>query len=155
MQPKAQVSTLILTCGSWWLPHTARAFHERGALAGLWITDRQKTGIPETHYRRCWPFHAAMMPFYLWMPQIWIERAFYGLFPIWKAWLARQTFPACKVVHAMIGYATEPFDRAEKMGALKVVDCPNSHPLTYYGYWQRECDLWCPGDNVPIPRWMF
>ena len=37
----------------------------------------------------------------------------------------------------MIGYATEPFDRAERTGALKVLDCPNSHPLTYHGFWQR------------------
>ena len=38
---------------------------------------------------------------------------------------------------------------------MKVVDCPNSHPTTYFGFWQRECDLWCPGEKVPIPRWMF
>jgi len=54
-----------------------------------------------------------------------------------------------------MGFATEPFDRAEKTGALKVLDCPNSHPTSYYGYWQRECDLWCPGEKVPVPRWMF
>ena len=155
MDSPARVSTLILTCGSWQLPHTARAFHERGALAGLWISDRQKTGIPEAYYRRCWPFHLAMLPFYFWTPQIWIERAFYAMFPFWKAWLAAQPYPPCNVIHAMIGYATEPFDHAEKTGALKVVDCPNSHPLTYHGFWQRECDLWCPGEKVPIPQWMF
>src|SRR2546421_2303648 len=54
-----------------------------------------------------------------------------------------------------MGYGTEPFDRAERIGALKVLDCPNSHPTTYHGFWQRECDLWCPGERVPIPRWMF
>ena len=54
-----------------------------------------------------------------------------------------------------MGLATELFDHADKVGALKVVDCPNSHPLTYHGFWQRECDLWCPGERVPIPRWMF
>jgi glycosyltransferase involved in cell wall biosynthesis len=55
----------------------------------------------------------------------------------------------------MMGYATEPFDVADRTGALKIVDCPNSHPTSYYGYMQRECDLWCPGEKVPIPRWMF
>jgi glycosyltransferase involved in cell wall biosynthesis len=96
-----------------------------------------------------------MMPFYMWLPQIVGERAFYGFFPLWKAWLALQEFPPCNVVQAIIGYGTEPFDLAEKTGALKVLDCPNSHPLTYFGFWQRECDLWCPGDRVPIPKWMF
>lgn len=54
-----------------------------------------------------------------------------------------------------MGYATEPFDFAEKIGALKIVDCQNSHPVTQYGYYQRECDLWSPGDKVLIPQWMF
>jgi glycosyltransferase involved in cell wall biosynthesis len=36
-----------------------------------------------------------------------------------------------------------------------VVDCPNSHPTSYYGYPQREFDLWCPGEKMPIPQWMF
>jgi glycosyltransferase involved in cell wall biosynthesis len=39
--------------------------------------------------------------------------------------------------------------------AIMVVDAPNSHPTSYYGYMQRECDIWCPGEKVPIPRWMF
>ena len=54
-----------------------------------------------------------------------------------------------------MGYATEPFDVADRTGALKVIDCPNSHPTSYFGFWQRECDLWCPGEKVPIPQWMF
>jgi glycosyltransferase involved in cell wall biosynthesis len=54
-----------------------------------------------------------------------------------------------------MGWATEAFDHADASGALKVVDCQNSHPTTFYGYWQRECDLWCPGESVPIPQWMF
>ena len=54
-----------------------------------------------------------------------------------------------------MGFATETFEFAEQVGALKVLDCPNSHPTSYYGYWQRECDVWCPGEKVPIPQWMF
>jgi glycosyltransferase involved in cell wall biosynthesis len=96
-----------------------------------------------------------MKPFYHLAPQIWTERAFYAFFPLWRAWLDQQSRPDCDVVQAIVGYATELFDRAEKTGALKVVDCPNSHPLTYHGFWQRECDLWCPGEKVPIPQWMF
>ena len=146
---------LILSCGSWHLPQTATAFSERGALAGLWITLGNHAGIPRDKYRRAWPFQTAMLPLYLCAPQIWSERAFYVLLPLWTAWLARQKFPPCNVIHAIMGYGTEPFDRAEKIGALKVLDCPNSHPVTYRGFWQRECDLWCPGEKVPIPGWMF
>jgi glycosyltransferase involved in cell wall biosynthesis len=54
-----------------------------------------------------------------------------------------------------MGYATEPFNFADRAGALKVIDCQNSHPTSYYGFAQRECDIWCPGEKVPIPRRMF
>jgi glycosyltransferase involved in cell wall biosynthesis len=151
----SDLSVLLLTCGSWYLPQTAKAFQERGNLAGLWITLGNHTGISPTKYRRGWPFHAAMLPFYFWAPQIVTERASYSLFPLWKAWLVQQQFPKCNVVQAIMGYGTEPFNRAEQMKALKVVDCPNSHPTTLYWFWQRELDQWCPGEKVPIPQWMF
>jgi glycosyltransferase involved in cell wall biosynthesis len=141
--------------GGWHLPNTAKAFCERNALAGLWISNKNQTSIPPDLYRRCWPFHLAMKPFYHLAPQVWAEHAFYTFTPIWKRWFLAQSFPECNVVHSLMGYATEPFDAAEKTGALKVVDCPNSHPTSYYGYWQRECDLWCPGEKIPIPQWMF
>ncbi|HUB86547.1 MAG TPA: glycosyltransferase family 4 protein [Verrucomicrobiae bacterium] len=146
---------LLATCGGWHLPNTAKGFQNRDALAGLWITGKNEGACPPEKFRRCWPFHLAMKPFYHGAPQIWIERAFYAFFPVWRAWLKRQKWPDCDVVQAIMGYATEPFDVAEKIGALKVIDCPNSHPTTYFGHWQRECDRWCPGEKVPIPRWMF
>jgi glycosyltransferase involved in cell wall biosynthesis len=146
---------LILSCGGWWLPHTAKAFEARGALAGLWITNKNSTQLPKEKFNRCWPFHVAMKPFLHIFPQIWEERAFHAFVPIWRAWLKTQRWPEVNVVQAIMGYGSEPFDEAERIGALKVADCPNSHPTTYFGYWQRECDLWCPGEKVPIPRWMF
>ena len=149
------LKVLLTTPGGWWLPHPAKAFETRGALAGLWISSKNSTGIAAEHFRRCWPFHLALKPFLHCAPQIWNERLFYALFPLWKIWLQAQRWPDANVVQAIMGFATEPFDRAEKTGALKVVDCPNSHPLTYHGFWQRECDLWCPGEKVPIPQWMF
>src|SRR5439155_17690905 len=106
-------------------------------------------------FRRCWPFHLAMYPFYLTRSEVWIERMFYALFPVWKAWLALQRPPPFNISHSVMAFSTEPFAVAEKRGALKVVDCPNSHPVSLYGYWQRECDIWCPGDRVPGPRWQF
>ena len=155
MNHTKEVKILLATCGSWWLGHTASAFDKRDALAGFWITDKNSAGIPTQLYRRCWPFQLGMKPFYHTSSQIVVEKMFYNLFPLWKQWISHQIWPECNVVQAIMGYATEPFDHAEKVGALKVVDCPNSHPTSYYGYWQRECDLWCPGERVPIPQWMF
>lgn len=146
---------LLATCGGWWLPHPAKAFENRGALAGLWISDKNRTSVSADLFRRCWPFHLAMKPFYHFAPQILTEKMFYAFFPVWRAWVKSQSMPPCNVVQTIIGYGTELFDRKELRGAIKVVDCPNSHPLSYYGFWQRECDLWCPGEKVPIPQWMF
>jgi len=153
MTPPPQI--LVVSCGSWYVRNTAKAFDNRGALAGLWISDSNSTAVSSGKYRRCWPFHLAMKPIYHLATQIWRERAFYAMFPFWRNWPKRQQWPHVDAVHAIMGYATEPFDVADKIGALKIVDCPNSHPTTYFGNWQRECDLWCPGENVPIPRWMF
>jgi glycosyltransferase involved in cell wall biosynthesis len=155
MSATAPPKILLTTCGGWHLPSTAKTFDARGALAGLWISGKNHTRVPADKFRRCWPFHLAMKPFYHLAPQIWTERAFYAFFPLWRAWLDRQRWPECDVVQAIMGYATEPFDAAEKTGALKVIDCQNSHPASYSGYWQRECDRWCPGQKVPIPQWMF
>jgi glycosyltransferase involved in cell wall biosynthesis len=149
------MKALLATCGSWRLPVTAKAFEARDALAAYWTTERNRAGISAGRFRRCWPFHLAMTPFYRYSPQIVVEKAFYALSPIWRMWLARQAWPQCDVVHSMMGFATEPFNWADKVGALKVVDCPNSHPTSYRGYWQRECDIYCPGEKVPIPQWMF
>jgi len=143
------------TCGGWHLGHTARAFNQRKALAGLWISDKKPAQVPSALYRRCWPFHLAMKLFFHWAPQIWVEKLFYFFFPLWRHWLLSKKWPQVEVVQAIVGYASEPFDHAEKVGALKVVDCPNSHPVSYFGFWQRECDLWCPGKKVPVPQWMF
>ena len=147
---------LLITGGGWSLPRTARALHNRNALAGLWVSNKNNIGLPPDKFRRCWPFHLAVKPFYHLTPWwCWVEKPFYVFFPLWKWWLKRQAWPACNVVHAVMGFATEPFDWADKHGALKVLEAPNSHPTSYYGYHQRECDLWCPGEKMPIPRSMF
>ena len=149
------MQVLLATCGGAHLPNTARAFADRNALAGLWISSKNSTGLPAGKYRRCWPFHLMIKPFYHLASPIWTEKAFYAFSPIWRAWFNRQPWPDCNVVQAIMGFATEPFDRAEPSGALKVVDAPNSHPITYYGLPQSEYDVWCPGARVGVPQWMF
>ena len=88
---------LLATCGAWHLRQTARAFQDRGALAGLWISDKNSTGITADKYRRCWPYHLAMKPFYQLAPQIWTERAIYANFPFWRSWLNCQKWPETKM----------------------------------------------------------
>ncbi len=154
MTATKKLNVLLTTPGAWHIPHTAKAFAARNALAGMWISEKNTANIPPDKYRRCWPFHVIIKPFYH-APQIWEEKMFYASLPIWRAWLNSQKWPEVNVVQAIAGFATEPFDHAEKIGALKVVDCPNSHPMTYHGSWQRECDLWCPGEKVPVPQFIF
>jgi starch synthase len=149
------MQVLLATCGAWHLPHTAKHFETRNALAGLWISNKNSAGVSPARYRRCWPFHLLMKPFYHCAPQIWTEHAFYKFFPVWRAWIQNQQWPKCDVVQAIMGYASEPFDWAGKNGALKVIDCANSHPVTQFGFCQREFDLWCPGEKMPVPQWMF
>jgi starch synthase len=153
------MQVLLTTTRNWHLPHTAKAFSARRALAELWMADRNSTNLPPDEYRRCWPYALAMSPFYRFAPQIWGERATYWMIGLWQLWLrAKLRSDKCAkfdIAHAMMGFAGELFDAAEARGAFKVLDCANSHPTTLYGYWQRECDLWCPGEKVPIPRWMF
>ncbi len=153
------MQVLMTTTRAWYLHNTAKAFSERRALAGLWMADKNATRLPAGEYRRCWPYHLCLKPFYHGTPQIWSERATYFFLHVYTLWLRAQfrsaRCPQFDVVQAILGFATEAFDRAECVGALKVADCPNSHPVTYYGFWQRECDLWCPGEKVPIPQPMF
>jgi glycosyltransferase involved in cell wall biosynthesis len=152
------MQVLLGTPAAWHLRQTAKAFAQKNALAGLWISDKNSTNIPPERFRRCWPYHLAMKPFYHCAPQIWTEKAFYALSGIWRQWLRwqfKRPYPQFDVAHAIMGFATEFFVEAEKNGALKVIDCANSHPTTLFGFWQRECDLWYPGEKVPIPRRTF
>jgi len=150
-----RTQALLVSTGTWHMDKTAKAFAERGALAELWMANKNPVGVPADKFHRCWPFHLLMKPFYELTPKYYWEKAFYGFLPAWSQWVRTRPLPPCNVVHAIMGFGTEIFDRAEKTGALKVMECPNSHPTSYFGFWQRECDIWFPGENVVIPRWMF
>jgi glycosyltransferase involved in cell wall biosynthesis len=146
---------VLAACGSAHLRPIARALQDRGALAGLWIADKSTTGIRPELYRRCWLYHLAMKPFYHLGPVGLREKMAMALFPLWGRWIRRQVPPAFDVAYAIMGHGTELFDVAHPSRALKVIDATSSHPTSFYGFWQRECDIFCPGQGVPIPRWMF
>ena len=107
------VKALFITAGSWTLPEAARAFEQQGALAGLWMSDRNKGRVPKNKFNWCWPVFTLTKP--LWftpLPGYWAERMFWNSLPVWQAWLGCQRFPECNVIHARLGYALEPFQRA-------------------------------------------
>ena len=145
---------VLAACGSAHLRAISRALQDREALAGVWISDKNSTGISPDKYRRCWAYHLAMKPFYHFARFGLTEKMAMALLPIWGAWIRRQR-ALFDVTYAIMGHGTELFDLAEQTGALKVMDATSSHPTSFYGFWQRECDLWCPGANVGIPRWIF
>jgi glycosyltransferase involved in cell wall biosynthesis len=149
------MQVLIVTCGAAHLPQIARACQNRGALAGLWISYKNRNGIAPEKFRRSWLFHLATKPFY-YLPSAGArEKMHHLMFPFWRWWMNWQTPPPFDAVHALLGYGTEPFDLADRTGALKVIDASSSHPTSSYGFWQRECDLWCPGTRPGVPRWLF
>lgn len=116
---------------------------------------KNSTQLPEANFHRCWSYNAACQPLFRFAQGRYGERASYRLLPLWKSWMRRQQPPRCDVVHAVMGSAIEPFDIAERMGALKVLDASNSHPTSFYGFWQRELDIWNPAARVSIPRQVF
>jgi glycosyltransferase involved in cell wall biosynthesis len=149
------VQIFLTACGPAHLRSIARALQNHDALAGLWIPDKNTTQIAPDKYRRCWPYHLAMKPFYHLASLGVKEKTAFILFPIWESWFRNQKPPTFDVAYSPMGFATEAFEIAEQTGALKVVDAVNSHPIGSYGFWQRECDLWYPGKKVGWPRMMF
>jgi glycosyltransferase involved in cell wall biosynthesis len=143
------------SCGGGWIHISAAQMFRHGHEAWLYSPSKNWTGLPETHFKRCAIFHYVWQPFNRILRGRYGERAFHMLFPIWKAWLAAQEKPACDVVHSVMAFASEPFEYAERTGALKVLDASNSHPTSFYGFWQRELDVWNPGTRVALPRRIF
>ena len=143
--------------GSWHLNHTAREFQSMGSLGGYWVGNANRSGINPKLYRRIWWYHLAQKPFYHLPFTDLEERLRWHNLPLYDAWMSRQTLPEeVTVVQGPMGSCEALFKLAERSGrrVLKVFDAPNSHPTSQFGYWQRECDLYCPGYIVPPPQWV-
>lgn len=149
---KDGVRAVLMSAGSWYLRQTAAELQRLDALAGLYVSDKNSTGINPALFHRCWPFHLATVPFCLasghrinrW------DEMFWRMVPIWSFWLKRQNIPPCNVVQAIGPFATEAFDIAERLGAVKIFDAANSHPITQTRLMEREYRIWLPG--TPLPR---
>ena len=108
---------VLAACGSAHLRAISRALQDRDALAGLWITDKNTTGITPDKYRRCWLYHLAMKPFYHLAPIGLTARMAMALLPVWGSWIRRQQ-ASFDVAYSIMDHGTELFDRAEQVGAF-------------------------------------
>lgn len=132
---------------------------QKGCLAGFWTSDKLAFEPLRSLYQRCWPYHFAAKLFYHAASPGQRDNIVPRLWPIWDAWARKQIKSAphgsFDFVMSVMGSGRGPFDLAEHLGALKIVDASSSHPTSFQGFWQRECDIWSPGTRVTLPRSLF
>jgi glycosyltransferase involved in cell wall biosynthesis len=147
------VKLLVAGMGSWYLSHTAREFEKVGSLTGYWVSNSNKSGVSKGFYKRIWDYYFAQKIFYH-LPFTNLEEEMRWInLPFYDRWIGRQSLPeGTTVVQGPMGSCEALFKLADQSGrrVLKVFDAPNSHPTTYLGYWQRECDIYCPGYRIPM-----
>jgi glycosyltransferase involved in cell wall biosynthesis len=149
------LNILFASAGGGWIHRASAEVMKLGHQSHLYSPAKNSTALPEASFHRAWPFNLACQPYYRIAKGRFAEAGYHTMFPVWKWWFKRQPHPRCDVVHAVMGSAVEPFDAAEKMDALKVLDASNSHPTSFYGFWQRELDIWNPSARVAVPRRVF
>jgi len=152
---KPSLNILFASCGGGWIHRAAAEVLPLGHEPHLYSPKGNSTQLPAKHFHRCWPYAIACQPFFSFAGGRFGEKVSYHLLPLWKYWMRLQQPPQCQVVHAVMGSAWEAFELADKMGALKVLDASNSHPTSFYGFWQRELDVWNPGARVTVTRKVF
>lgn len=143
---------LISGMALWHMGKTAYHLSRMGRLSSIWVSSKNP-GLPEEEYRRIWPYHLAMKPFYHWAPPNLEERMRWKNLWLYDWWVKRQSLPdSVDVVHCPMGSCTPVFDLAEACGRpiLKVFEAMNGHPTMQRGYWQREADIHSPGFVIPV-----
>ena len=128
------LTILYASAGGGWIHRASAEVIKLGHQPHLYSPVKNSTEIPAENFHRGRPFNLACQPFYRFAKGRFAEAGYHIMFPVWKWWFKRQLHPKCDVVHAVMGSATEPFDVAEKMGGLKVLDASNSHPTSFYGF---------------------
>lgn len=142
---------VLVLAHSCYLPRTAAAFERRGRLAGYWHADGVVDGVSRERVRTCRMFRNIASLIQAIHRGHAVEKVIWSLWPLWRVWVRRQRFPNYRIVHGQMGFALEGFEAAKGSGALRVIDCPNSHPTTYFGYWKRECDRFYQGRGPAMP----
>jgi glycosyltransferase involved in cell wall biosynthesis len=149
------LTILYASAGGGWIHRATAEVIKLGHQAHLYSPEKNATNVPAANFHRCFAFALACRPFWRVGGGRFGERGYHLMFPIWTHWFQRQPHPRVDVVHAVMGSALEPFQVAEQGNALKVLDASNSHPTSFYGYWQRELDIWNPSARVSVPRRVF
>lgn len=143
---------LISGMSSWHMNKTASALEKLDALESMW-TGNKNQGLPSGKYKRIWPYHLAMKPFYHFSSANLEEKMRWRFLWLYDAWIKRQVLPkGVNIVQCPMGSCTPVFDLAENSGRriLKVFEAMNGHPTTQRGYWQREADIHYPGFVIPV-----
>lgn len=158
---------LISGMGLWHLGHTARELEKLGSLVGVWCGSRNNSSAISEYYRLIWPYFAAQRPFGLLSYRIALKSCDFHPFSnieeamrwhnliFYDFWIRRQNLPPeVNVIQGPMGSCEPMFELAIKSrrNILKVFDATNSHPTTFLGYWQRECDIYSPGYRIPMSQ---
>ena len=144
------MKVLISGMASWHMDKTAASFEKLGILSGMWVSNKNR-GLPSGKYKRIWPYHLGMKPFYHVAPAYLEEEMRWRNLWLYDCWVRRQELPAdVDVVQCPMGSCSPVFDLAEASGRtiLKVFEAMNGHPTTQRGYWQREADIHSPGFQI-------
>jgi glycosyltransferase involved in cell wall biosynthesis len=153
------MKVLLASCGAIYQQNACLELYKRDSLFQCWFSEKLQHESLRSFYHRCWPYHIAVK----WLYHIGTigqkDNLLPRFLPIWDAWCRKQgervNVKDIDIVFSIMGYGTGPFDVADHLGALKVVDASSSHPTSFYGFWQRECDIWNPKTNVTLPRSLF
>jgi glycosyltransferase involved in cell wall biosynthesis len=144
---------IVASFNSWHMDHSANVYQTKNALVGIYSSIKNSKGIATNLYHRCWLFHFIMKPFYhILDPLAWQQIQYRFFMPVFNIWLKVQKYDQFNVVQAIAWGAKAPFDLAEKHGALKVLDAPNSYPTTYDGYERREMAIWGKKVKPSVPE---
>jgi len=150
---KAQAKIIVASFNSWHMDHSAKAYQEEGNLVSIYNSLKNDKGINEDLYHRCWPFHLCMKLFYhILSPLNWQQIQYRFFMPVFNTWLKRKKFNDFNIMQAISWGAKAPFDVAEKYGALKILDSPNSYPTIYDGIERREMALWAKRVKPSVPK---
>lgn len=144
---------VVASFNPWYMDHSAKAYQANGVLRGIFTSVKNNKGIQSDLFHRCWPFHFLMKPFYILLdPLTWQQIQFRFLMPVFDGWFKSKKIQDFNIVEAIAWGAKAPFDFAEKNGALKVIDMPNSYPTIYDGIERREMALWAKKVKPSVPE---
>lgn len=144
---------IVSSFNCWYMDNAAKSYEKNKKLVGLYNSTINNKNIDKNLFHRAWLFHLAMKPFYfLLSPVKWQQVQYKYLLTIFDLWFKTRKLNEFNVMQAIAWGAKAPFDVAEKHGALKVLDAPNSYPTNYDAIERREMALWSKKVRPSVPE---